>query len=342
MLEEIKQQLLENPEKLKEVLEHFGYCNIVIRPTYIQFGRDEFSSKKSIVIKLERNSWLYVHDYARNIQKDIFGYIIDQRKVSFSDVMTVVKNVLGIESFYTTFEKKGIFGGFYNRIKKKIDSDTIRTYDSSILNQYIQCPNGRFLRDHIDIRTQQFFDIRYDIESQTIVIPIYTQFGELMGVKARCNYDVEDGEQKYYYLVPCAMSHTLYGYAHNYKYLENNTVYILESEKAVMQCYSYGIRNCVALGSGTISRKQVKMLYELNPKKIILLHDVGYENERIMRNIAMIQSYSRFSEIKIGYWNNSGKGYKDKVSATDMGNEKLQYILANEIQMIGDDDDEEL
>ena len=61
-----------------------------------------------------------------------------------------------------------------------------------------------------------------------------------------------------------------------------------------------------------------------------------------MRNIAMIQSYSRFSEVKIGYWNNSGKGYKDKVSATDMGKEKFQYILANEIQMIGDDDDEEL
>ena len=56
MLEDIKKELLNNPEKLKEVLEHFGYCNIVIRPTYMQFGRDEESSKKSIVIKLENNN----------------------------------------------------------------------------------------------------------------------------------------------------------------------------------------------------------------------------------------------------------------------------------------------
>ena len=78
MLEDIKKELLNNPEKLKEVLEHFGYCNIVIRPTYMQFGRDEESSKKSIVIKLENNNWLYVHDYARNIQTDIFSYITNQ------------------------------------------------------------------------------------------------------------------------------------------------------------------------------------------------------------------------------------------------------------------------
>ena len=57
MLEDIKKELLNNPEKLKEVLEHFGYCNIVIRSTYMQFGRDEESSKKSIVIKLENNNW---------------------------------------------------------------------------------------------------------------------------------------------------------------------------------------------------------------------------------------------------------------------------------------------
>ena len=108
-----------------------------------------------------------------------------------------------------------------------------------------------------------------------------------------------------------------------------------------MQCHSYGIRNCVALGSGTISKKQVKMLFELNPKQIIFLHDVGYKKEFIMRNIQMIQSYSRFSEVEIGYWDFFNKAYKDKISPTDMGKEKLMYILRNEIQMIGDDNNRE-
>ena len=77
-----------------------------------------------------------------------------------------------------------------------------------------------------------------------------------------------------------------------------------------LQCYTYGIRNCVALGSGTISKKQCQMILELNPQKVIFMHDTGYELESIERNILMLKTYSRFSEVQIGYWNYFNKGYK--------------------------------
>ena len=189
--------------------------------------------------------------------------------------------------------------------------------------------------------SSKFFDIRYDVESQGIVIPIHNQLGQLMGAKVRCNYEVEDGEMKYYYLIPCAMSQTLYGYSQNYNYLVGNIVYIFESEKSVMQCHSYGIRNCVALGSGSISMKQVQMIYELNPKKIIFMHDAGFDLENIMRNVSMIQKYSRFSEVEIGYWNFFDKEYENKVSPSDLGKKKLEQIIDNEIVMIGGDTDED-
>ena len=83
------------------------------------------------------------------------------------------------------------------------------------------------------------------------------------------------------------------------------------------------------------------MLLELNPKKIIFLHDSGYGLENIMRNIDMVKNYSRFTEINLGYWNYFGRGYKDKVSPSDLGKERLKYILQNEIKMIGDDSDED-
>ena len=137
------------------------------------------------------------------------------------------------------------------------------------------------------------------------------------------------------------MSQTLFGYSQNYEFLVDNTIYIFEAEKSVMQCFSYGIRNSVALGSGSISIQQIKMLLELNPKKIIFLHDSGYGLENIMRNIDMVKNYSRFTEINLGYWNYFGRGYKDKVSPSDLGKERLKYILQNEIKMIGDDSDED-
>lgn len=340
MLADIKKELINHPEKLKDVLEHFGYCNIVIRPKYISFGRDEKSSKKSIVINLENNEYLYTIDYARNIRKDIFSYIIEQRKVEFIDVLNEVRHALGITDYYDFFDNRGIFGGFYEKIRKR-RTNKVNTYDDSILDYYVNCGNTRFLTDNISLLSQKFFGIRYDVESQGIVIPIRNQFGQLMGVKERFNYDVPDSEMKYFYAVPCSMSQTLFGYSQNYEFLVDNTIYIFEAEKSCMQCYSYGIRNCVSLGSGSISIQQVKMLLELNPKRIIFLHDVGYGLENIMRNIDMVKNYSRFTEVELGYWSYFGRGYENKVSPSDLGKGCLENILQNEITMIGDEDDED-
>ena len=340
MLKEIKKELLDNPEKLEELLEHFNFYNVHIHQSYISFGRAQDTSKKSIVIRLEKNDYLYVTDYARNISKDLFTYISEQRLVDFKDIITVVRSILGIDDFSLFNESRGIFGGFYEKIRKR-NEYSLRTYDESVLDKYIPLANKRFIKDNISIIAQQFFGIRYDVESQGIVIPIHNQIGELIGAKVRCNYEVQDGEMKYYYLIPCQMSQTLYGYSQNYNYLVNNVIYIFESEKAVMQCFSYGIRNCVALGSGSISRKQVRMLLELNPKKIIFMHDVGYDLENILRNINMVKNYSKFSEVELGYWDFFDRLYDNKVSASDLGKKELLRIMDTEIKMIGDDEDEE-
>ena len=342
MLEDIKKELLKNPEKIKEILEHFGFRNIVIRNTYMSFGRDDNpkSSKKSISIKLVNNRFLYVHDYPKAVKKDFFSYIMEEKRVDFTDVLNEVKHALNISDYYEYFERRGIFRGFYEKIYKRSFGKNF-VYDKSVLDEYQAVCNLKFLKDNISLESQKYFGIRYDIESQGIVIPIYDQVGQIMGVKERFNYDVEDGEMKYFYSLPCSMSQTLYGYSHNYKFLVNSTVYIFEAEKSVMQCYTYGIRNCVALGSGTISKKQCQMILELNPEKVIFMHDVGYELEAIVRNIRMLKTYSRFSEMKIGYWNYFDKEYNDKVSPSDMGKETLEVIIENEIQMIGDDDIEE-
>ena len=340
MLKEIKKELLDNPEKLKELLEYFNFYNVHIHQSYISFGRAQDTSKKSIVIRLEKNDYLYVTDYARNISKDLFSYISEQRLVDFKDIIGVVRNILGVDDFGLFNESRGIFGGFYEKIRKRSEY-SVRTYDESVLDKYIPLANKRFIDDNISIAAQQFFGIRYDVESQGIVIPIHNQIGELIGAKVRCNYEVQDGEMKYYYLIPCQASQTLYGYSQNYNYLTNNIIYIYEAEKSIMQCFSYGIRNCVALGSGSISRKQVRMLLELNPKKIIFMHDVGYDLENILRNINMVKNYSRFSKVELGYWDFFDRLYDNKVSASDLGKKELLRIMDTEIKMIGDDEDEE-
>lgn len=335
MLSDIKKELLKSPDVIAQILEYYGYANIKIKSGYMSFGRDETSSPKSIVIRLDNNDWLYVKDYPKNINQDFFSYIINQRNITFQEIMKVTKDKLGIDDYHSHYEKRIAFGGFYNSMKSARNDDlSIKVYDKSILNVYPQICNLRFLKDNISLESQKFFDVRYDIENCGIVIPILDQVGDLIAVKERINREPEEDEQKYWYVVPGKESRTLYAYSQNYKYLVDNTVLIFESEKSCMQCYTYGIRNCVGLGSGTISKHQIKMIYELHPKQVFFLHDAQYEQEAILRNINAFKNYFRLSDIEVGYWNWKKRNISNKVSPSDLGKNELNKILNNEIEMV--------
>ena len=333
MLSDIKAELINNPEALRNVLEHFGFANIKIYKNYLSFGRDYDSSPKSIVIYLNNNDYLYVKDYPRNISKDLFSYIIETRDVTFKEVITVVNAELGITDYFSYFNKgrKQAFGGFYSKIKKTEAISSPKLLDAGILAKFPRRSNLTFLADNISLKAQKFFDIRYDVCNDSIVIPILDQFGSLIGVKERVNHEISEDGQKYWYLYPCRMSLTLYGFAQNYNYLCNSRVLIFEAEKSVMQCYSYGIRNAVALGSGNLSHAQIKMLYEIQPEEIIFMHDVGYEKESILKNIENYKKYARFSDAKVGYWDWAKSGYTEKYSPSDLGKVELERILREEI-----------
>lgn len=337
MLSYVKERFLKDPEKIKHFLEIYGYANISIKRNYMSFGRDNKaeSSSKSIVIYLENNKNLIVHDHPHGLVCDIFNFIIKQRHVDFKEVFQTAKKVLEIENIYIEEKPYQAFGGFYKKIKNRNTNTEVKEYDDCILDKYTPCGNRRFLIDGISLRTQRFFNIRYSVEDQSIIIPIYSEIGQLMGVKCRINSEPEEVGQKYYYDVPCSCSMTLYNYAKSYAFLESaDLIYVVEAEKGVMQAMTFGYRNFVALGSGSISKKQVQLLLQLNPKKIVFLHDVGYPLKSIMRNIDMVKGYTRMKEISIGYWDYFEKSYKDKISATDMGKEQLDYILLNEIKYI--------
>ena len=335
LISELKKELINNTEALIEVLEHYKYYNIKKHGNYISFGRDEESSSKAIVIYLTNNDRILVKDFPLNIDdQDIFTYIIQQRNVRFKDVLNTIKKALGITSLEIHYKPKTVFGGWYDKIKPKKDmNDDYKTYPDMILENYEPVGNLRFLRDNISLETQRFFGIRFDPLEEGIIIPIRNEIGSLMGIKLRRNYDDENDRYKYYFVLNCKESLTLYGYYENYEYLINNTVYIFEAEKSVMQCHSYGIRNCVALGSGSISGKQVELLLQLNPKKVVFLHDNSYEKESIFKNIKAVKNYSPFYDIPVGYWDYTLGNYPEKCSPSDLGMDKLNYIIQNEVVM---------
>lgn len=337
MLGEVKKRLIEEPEKLKEFLEVLGFGHVKIHRNYISFGHDESTSSKSVTIRLKNNNYCYVTDYSWNINKEIFSYIMDVRGIRFIDVMNSLKAVLGVSDMDNYTYSRRAFGGFYDAIKERKESKEILAIDDNELKQFEDICNMKFLKDNISLEAQKHFHLMFDKESNGIVIPIFSGSGQLMGVKERCNYESDDPDfQKYWYKIPCKESSTLYGYADNYKYLTRGTILISESEKSVMQAFTYGYRNMVGLGCGSLSPRQTEMILELNPKEVIFLHDQGFEQEAIDRNIQMLRNYVRFLDIKIGYWDWTMGDYEEKASPTDLGKDEFERILESEIKYIED------
>lgn len=331
MLNKIKEQLIENPEKLIELLSDFGFEHINHRNTEIRFARSD-TGGSNISIRLKNNPYCTVSDWSRSICTDIISYIIREKNVEFKEVLQATKKILGLSSDWRPQKKKLLFGGIYSNLSCKNREITLKTYDESVLDRYEQVGNVRFLRDGISLDAQRFFDIRFSVEDNAIIIPLYNEFSELVGAKARTNYTPEEGDSKYYYPIPTQVSQTLYGYSKNYEYLYGNDVIVVESEKSVMQGYTFGARNIVAVGSSSVSEKQSKMLLQLQPKRIILAFDEGLEFEQIQRNADMIKSCCSMFETEIWYWDaDQDLDVLPKSSPTDSGKEKFDEIMEEQL-----------
>ena len=335
MIKHLKQMLLERPDAICNILEQFDFHNIVILGSghEIRFGRSSESKKNAISIRIRDNDWLTVKDFSKAVSLDIFSYIAQEKNVELKDVFAAVKKELGIDNYYDLDRetKRTVFGGFFNKIGKnrKYEQTVI---SEEILDEYEKVPAQRFIRDGISIKTQKKFGIGYDKESQRITIPLRNQFGELLGIKGRANWEVDDEEPKYLFLHKCMMSQILYGYYENYSHMYGGDVIVCEAEKAVLQADSMGYHNVVGIGGSSISTAQAKLIVGMMPKRIILCMDEGVNMEVIQKNLDTLHTFARMFDIKIGWWNSDYDiDIPEKASPTDLGKTKFEEILREQI-----------
>lgn len=320
----LKRMLAGNPDRLEEFLKSYGFANFRSRnPKYMSFGRDEFSSAKSIALYFDNMS---VHDYAKGFHGDLIEYLKFEKDVEPEEAIVEMRRYLGVSTF-TKSEEVGDIEEFENELDRtEYYSSDPNVIDESVLDEYLDVPNERFLNDGISLATQKKFGIRYYEEKQAIIIPIRRADGLLIGVKARFNRDVGQHELKYVYFEPCLVTKTLYGYD---QLKETETIYIFEAEKSVMQADTMGINNCVALGSSSISQYQCNLIKKLQPKKIYLLTDKGLLQRVVEQDCEKINKI--IENVEIYTWT-PGDDVPDKASPTDLGKERFEKALREEMK----------
>lgn len=335
MFEEIKLQLLEQPESIEHILDTFGFDKIRINQKEIRCAFETGMNPTAVVIRLQDNDNLFVKDYERNLSLDFINYLVKSKNIPFKDVMNAIKQELHLESIYNYKRRVGLFNGIYDNISRPNSEMSVTTYPEEILNQYGNTPNLLWLKDGISLSTQLKWSVGFDVISQRITLPIRTSTGEIMAIKGRINGEPQEFEPKYLYLVNGPMSQTLFGYSENYSSLYENEIFVVESEKSVLKMDSWGYNNVVALGSNSLSTTQCKLLLSLNPKSVTFMLDKSLPLENTKRNAELLKTFCPMRQLRIRYWSwVDNITLSDKSAPCDDTRAEFEYILKEEIEPI--------
>ncbi len=203
-----------------------------------------------------------------NRQTDIIDLVSFVKDINFPNALKFICDEIGL-SYYHDFDEEIPDSFKILKIIEEMNSNLteesekpLKPISEQILSYYKPYVNDIFYDDNVDYHTQQEFEIGFDPETNRYTIPIRSELGDLVGVKGRYfERDVPEGENKYIYLEPCAKSKIIYGLNKTLPYIKRTgIIYVVESEKAVTQLWSYGYKNSGATGGKCLSRYQIDML----------------------------------------------------------------------------------
>lgn len=169
--------------------------------------------------------------------------------------------------------------------KKEIDyNEVLAEYDNGILNTFLDYHAVEWLYEGISNETMNKYEIKFDLDSEGIIIPHRDKDGRLIGVRQRNlnKRQLELGRKYVPYVSPRSriiykhqLSRSFYGIHINKQAIKKSKKVILfESEKSVLKMDSYfGINSSLALGGSSISSYQLHILKELGVEDIYIAFD---------------------------------------------------------------------
>lgn len=304
----IKEYIFSN-NKIEIVLENLGMHHIQWhnRNEYITCGMPDGDNPSSTVVYCD-NSFFMVKAYTRDIVdpygiSDIISLVSFINKTIFTQSINWLCELFGLDYYVESISDDptlGYFKTFDLLMKPKASLEVqLKPIPEETLKAYLPWDNTIFYEDHIDWETQAEFELGLDVFSHRITIPIRDEMGRLVGVKGRRAWDVVDEwNPKYIYLHQCAKSRICYGLYKTLPYIrEKNEIIVCESEKGVMQLWSYGYRNCVAVGGHSISQQQQDLIIQSGAATIIIAFDKDVDEETVRKEVENLSLYRRVEYI---------------------------------------------
>lgn len=332
-IENLSERLTNEPDLIIKVLIHLGFDEEKIRfdsrKNCISAPRPEdgADNPKGFLLYTDTLRWLYT---TRNGSGNLYSLAMELRGWNFPEALKNIAKWIDYKDINVPIKLP--FHGFF----KKLDKDS--NYHIETLPSYSMAelpPSDslslKFLRDGISLQVQEEWGVRYDHESDSILIPILDFLGRLVGCKARNNDPNCDHNHRWWAFLEYNKNQIIFGLFQNYlAIIKKNTVMVLESEKAPMQAASFGVHCCVAIGGHHISYSQARQIRALGVKRIILAFDEGISEEEIKAQCEELFVKTPFYEPKIFYIFDKDNCYLpkgSKAAPTDLGKSVMQGLM---------------
>lgn len=266
----------------------------------------------------------------------------DFKTLQKGSVLDLLSILTGLNKYLVMFEIKSLVDKSNYEISK-IDNNEFIEYEKKelldypvrLLDLFPNIISDLFLKDNINETSQLLFNIKYDKETDRVLIPVMFK-NKLVGMIGRYNNsEVPKKVPKYYPILVYPKSEVLFGYdICKDTILNTGTVILVESEKSVMKSIQIGLFNTLAVGGSNISKSQIKLLEELKVKRVFISFDSDKEKEILL---TQIKEWFKSTEIDIYFTDNNTKHIMEKSCIFDMMWDKqktLNYIKKYSIKVL--------
>ena len=271
------------------------------------------------------------------------GLVLSLNTMTFYDFKNIEKGtVLDLLSILTNLDKNLIMFEFkmlsknmnykFQKVENNLDYEfekkELLEYPRKLLDLFPCVISDLFLNDGINETTQVLFDIKYDKETDRILIPVIFK-DKLVGIIGRYNNsEVPKKIPKYYPILSYPKSEVLFGYdLCKNKIIDTKTVILVESEKSVMKSIQKDMFNTLAIGGSSISNSQIELLKELEVKNIFISLDSDKNRDNLLTQIN--KWFKNETDFNIYLVDNNTKYVNEKSCIFDMNWNKeitLKYI----------------
>ena len=318
--------------------------NCVIFPTICHNLNAAEASMKLYFYKDKKIFMCYTECDTMSIFKFLKTYY-ETRQIEYDWYEDIYKVILDCSNFRQT---DGFAPAKYDSLKDKYEKKRkdvkLEIYPENIVDTFVKFYPVEWLRDGIERKTMDKFNIRFSISQNKIIIPHYDINDNLIGIRGRAlnAWEVENVgkympiqlEGKWY---KHPLSLNLYGLNKTKENIKKYGIcYVGEAEKFVLQCESFSFPNCsVAVCGSQFNKYQLNLLMKYcQPREIVSCFDKEEkegEHKYFDKLMKICEKYKNYCNFSFVYDRENLIRMKD--SPSDRGEEIFRKLIERRVSV---------